>query len=272
MKRTLALAACAALALAASAPTRADGPPIGDNERLVYRVSWAIFPAAGRITVYGQAMNDAAGAPLFSVVTETQTRNIVKLILPFAAHAESLYDGRTGRLVSYAEWSRMRQRDSYHTMRFDYADRTVAYDDRSKPGSTRILRLPPGDPMDLINGLLSARRWHLRPGQTHDILVFFEGSFYSLTVHAVGEETLNTPLGTFRTVVLEPRMDKGPPRGMFRRGGTVRVWIAEDDPRRLPVQFQVRFKFGTGLATLIEYQPAEAVASGGRGRVLADRK
>jgi hypothetical protein len=42
---------------------------------------------------------------------------------------------------------------------------------------------------------------------------------------------------------------------MFKKGSAVRVWIAQDDPRRLPVKFEVEFKFGSGVATLVAYQP-----------------
>jgi hypothetical protein len=62
-------------------------------------------------------------------------------------------------------------------------------------------------------------------------------------------------MGFFNTVVLVPRMEKTPPKGMFKRGSTVRVWIETDDDRRLPVRFEVGFRFGTGTASLIEYQP-----------------
>jgi hypothetical protein len=51
-------------------------------------------------------------------------------------------------------------------------------------------------------------------------------------------------MGFFKTVVLVPRMEKTPPIGMFKRGSTVRVWIETDDDRRLPVRFEVGFKFG----------------------------
>jgi hypothetical protein len=50
-------------------------------------------------------------------------------------------------------------------------------------------------------------------------------------------------------------MDKTPPKGMFKRGSAVRVWIAQNDPRRLPVKFEVELKFGSGVATLVAYQP-----------------
>jgi hypothetical protein len=66
-------------------------------------------------------------------------------------------------------------------------------------------------------------------------------------------EDVETPIGKFRTAVLEPRMDKTPPKGMFKRGSSVRVWIAQDS-HRLPVKFEVEFKIGTGSATLVNYE------------------
>jgi hypothetical protein len=67
-------------------------------------------------------------------------------------------------------------------------------------------------------------------------------------------------LGEFKTLVLVPRMEKTEPKGMFKRGSTVKVWISQDE-RRLPVRFQVDFKFGAGVATLIDYRaPVEPAA------------
>ena len=63
-------------------------------------------------------------------------------------------------------------------------------------------------------------------------------------------EDLETSFGRFHTLVLEPRMDKTPPKGMFKRGSSVRVWISQDE-RHLPVRFEVEFKMGTGVATLV---------------------
>ena len=46
-------------------------------------------------------------------------------------------------------------------------------------------------------------------------------------------ENVRTPLGKFKALVLEPRMEKTPPKGMFKKGSTVHVWIALEDTRRL---------------------------------------
>jgi hypothetical protein len=102
-------------------------------------------------------------------------------------------------------------------------------------------------------GLLQTRSWNLKPGEKRDVLVLFDDDFYELTIHMARYEDVQTPVGKFRTIVLEPRMDKTPPKGMFRRGSSVRVWIAQDQ-HRLPVKFEVEFKIGTGTAVLEAYE------------------
>jgi hypothetical protein len=114
--------------------------------------------------------------------------------------------------------------------------------------------------MDLIMSLIQTRAWNLKPGETKDALVIFDDEFYELTIHAEKYEEVRTTLGTFNTLVLVPRMEKTPPKGMFKRGTGVRVWISQDE-RRLPVKFQVEFKFGSGVATLVNYQPPAGAAA-----------
>jgi hypothetical protein len=137
---------------------------------------------------------------------------------------------------------------------FDYAKATADYTSMFNPERNAILPLPAGDPFDLIMSLVQTRTWNLKPGEQRDALVLFDNEFYELTLHALRYEEMRTPLGTFNTLVLEPRMEKTEPKGMFKRGSTVCVWISQDD-RRLPVRFQVDFKFGAGVATLINYVP-----------------
>jgi hypothetical protein len=244
--------------LLAIAPALAAGatPVIGldRGEALTYRVSWAILPGAGEITIAAFKAADTQGAPLLRVLTHTSTRGLARLILPFDARADSLFDCQTGQLTWLGESSSTRGKDLAHTVAFHYRRNTADYLATDPPAAGRVLRLPPGYPTDLITCLVSARTWNLAPGGTHEALALFEDDFYELTVHALNYETIDTPLGTFRALVLEPRMERTPPKGMFRHGSTVRVWIA-DDPRHLPVRFKVDFKFGAGVATLTDYHP-----------------
>ena len=59
---------------------------------------------------------------------------------------------------------------------------------------------------------------------------------------------------------MDSRMEKTPPIGMIKRGSTVQVWIETDDNRRLPVRFQVGFRFGNAFVV----PNRRAIRSGGR--------
>ncbi len=232
--------------------------PLSAGERLTYRVSWAIVSGAGEIKISAQEEPGPDG-PRLAVTTVTATRYLARLLLPFDAQAKSLFDLKTGRLVSQEETSDQRRKHSAHRISFDYQSRLATYVGSKSDDQPRQIPIPEGDPTDLIMGLLQTRAWNLKAGGKQDALVLFADEFYELTIYHTGTEEVRTPLGTFQTSVLEPRMEKTPPKGMFKRGGTVRVWIAQDE-RHLPVRFEVEFKIGTGTATLEAYVPPTAPA------------
>ncbi len=229
--------------------------PLQPGEHLTYRVAWAVLPGAGEIKIDGVTPPGNPGQLL--VTASTNTRGLARLLLPFQAQSDSLFDVATGRIVSLHEKSRTRKKEADHTVTFDHATREAVYSSIVPAQPPRSLEIPPGNPTDLMMGLLQTRTWDLKPGEKRDALVLFDDDFYELTLHALHYEDVRTPVGTFKTLVLEPRMEKTPPKGMFRRGSTVRVWIAQDS-HRLPVKFEVEFKIGTGTATLEAYQPPAA--------------
>ena len=254
------------LFLTGLAAARAGLPlPMQDGEKLTYRVSWAIVPGAGEITI---AAEQDTKAGRLVVKSNTATRKLAHWLLPFDATSQTVFDLKTGQLLSIHEKSAQREKKAEHRVTFDYPKRIANYVGIEDASKTRPLPMPPGDPTDLMMALLQTRSWDLKPGETRDALVLFDADFYELTIHMARYEEVRTPLGPFNTIVLEPRMDKTPPKGMFKRGSSVRVWIAQDD-RRLPVKFEVMFKIGTGTATLESYQPpaakTQAAASGSAG-------
>jgi hypothetical protein len=229
----------------------ASSLPLHSGEQLTYRVSWAIVRGAGEIKI--DAHTDPLVENRLVVTTTTATKRLARMLMPFEAKAESFYDLATGRLVSLHESSDTRGKLRDHTVTFDHEGRRASYVTRASK-EPNLLTMPSGEPSDLIMALLKTRTWDLKPGESRDALVLFDDDFYELTIHATGYENVTTPLGSFKTLVLEPRMEKTPPKGMFKRGSTVRVWISQDE-RRLPVKFAVEFNIGTGTATLEAYTP-----------------
>lgn len=236
-------------------------PALRPGEALTYRVGWSLFNNAGEIKIFTENSTPESTPPHLLTVTTTATRGLARKLYAFDARAEALVDARTGQLRAHLETSSTSNKNTRNRTTFDYATRTAFYRDEFNPAKNLDFPLPAGEPLDLILSLINTRTWDLKPGEHRDALVLFEEEAYELTIHAVRYETITTPLGTFNTLVLEPRMEKTPPKGMFKRGTAVRVWIAHNDPRRLPVRFEVEFKFGSGVATLTSYQPPSAPTS-----------
>ena len=68
-----------------------------------------------------------------------------------------------------------------------------------------------------------------------------------------------TPLGTYKTLVLVPRMEKDA-KGLFKKGGEIKVWISQD-ASSLPVKMQLKLNFGTATLLLSGYKKSEPIAA-----------
>jgi hypothetical protein len=226
---------------------------IRDGESFTYKVGFAIFSHAGEIVIGGQNV-ETAGQSRLRVTADTKSRGIVRGLYEFDNKAEAVIDPATGRLLSVHESGQDPKRSTDSDFVIDYARRTAAYTDRVRPERNAVIPLPAGsDPLDLISALVQTRDWNLKPGEKRDLVVQFTRDLYAITITAQGYEEVSTPMGTYKTLVLVPRMEKNP-KGMFKKGGEIKVWIAQDGSR-LPVKMQLKLNFGTASLLLSEYHP-----------------
>lgn len=241
---TLTLATCLSLNAAPLA--------LEDGEKMTFQVSWGIFRHAGELVIAADNVH-ADGNTHLRITTTASSDGIVKAFYPFVATSEAYFDPSTGLLLRSNDVSETRKESKRQTLTLDYDKHVASYIDENDPNKSKELEVPPGRPMDLMMSLVQTRAWDLKPGEQQDALVLFDDEFYELTLHADRYETLRTPLGKFKTLVLLPVMEKTEPKGMFKRGSTVRVWVSQDK-ERLPVRIEVKFKFGTGVITLVDHQ------------------
>ena len=223
------------------------------GEGLTYRVGWGVLGHAGELKI--DAKNDTTGddAAHLQVTMTTSTRGLVRMLYSFEGDAVSLFDARDGRLLNATATTHSKKEKTSASMSFDYEKREANYVDHLRPSRSATVPLPTGMPVDLITALIQTRVWGLTPGQSRDVLVLFDDEFYPLQITAEREETILTPKGQRRAMLLIPRMI-GKPKGIFRRGGEVHVWVSTDEDR-LPLRFEVKLKVGTAFAVLSDYRP-----------------
>ena len=225
-----------------------------DGETFTYKVGFAIFSHAGEITIAAHD-DKTAGNELVRISTDTKSRGVVRSLYAFDNRAEVVIDRATGRMQSVKESGADPKRATDTELALDYTQGKAHYTDRVRPERSADFPIPAGDPVDLISALVQTRDWNLKPGEKRDVLVQFGRDFYQLAIYADHYEEVWTPRGTFQTLVLIPRMEKNP-IGMFKNGGEIRVWIAQDESR-LPVKMQLKLNFGSATLLLSKYQAGE---------------
>jgi len=242
----------AALFLLAATASAAPFTGMNDGEKFTYKVGFAVFPHAGDITISAQAEKSPEGRTLMHVTTVTASRGLVRGLYEFDNVAHVLIDVETARALSVKESGSDPKRATDSETNFDYAKRIAHHVDRSRPERSTDIPIPDGDPIDLISALVQTREWNLKPGEKRDVLVHFGRDLYPLSIYADSYEEVRTPLGRYKTLLLVPRMDQNP-KGLFKKGGEIKVWIAQD-AAHLPVKMQLKLKFGTASLLLSKYE------------------
>ncbi|HEY9249400.1 MAG TPA: DUF3108 domain-containing protein [Rariglobus sp.] len=243
------------LVAAQSAPADGQVVLLKPGETLSYRVGWGPLGHAGDIMVTAAA-EVVDGQTRTRMTTTTATRGFVRVIYPFDGEAGMLFDPADGRLLSASASTQGGGSKTKASIAFDYVTGKASYVDHLRPERNTTLPLPDGHLMDMITSLIQTRVWALAPGDSREVWVLFDDEFYPLRITAEREETIATPKGPRKTVLLVPRMI-GKPKGMFRRGGEVHVWVSADADR-LPLRFEVKLKVGTAFAVLTDYRPPSA--------------
>ena len=110
---------------------------------------------------------------------------------------------------------------------------------------------PVFDPLSLVYHL---RTLPLQPGTVQSFTVFADGKVYLLEARITKRESIETPAGTFNTVVVEPKMLAG---GLFKDEGDLTIWYT-DDARHIPVRIRSDVKVGAITATLKSIRPGVA--------------
>jgi hypothetical protein len=246
--------------LLTAAHLHADSLALEPGERFTYRLSWGIFGKAAELTV------EATEEPNFEsqrtrITSRTATKGLIRALYPFDGQADLVYDNASGRLIEASATTKARSDKTSATIVLDYNVGIATYTNHLDDSKSLTVPIPAGSPADFITTLIQTRTWDINLGEKRHVSVLFDDEFYDLVITAESEQVISTKWGKKNTLMLVPRMEENP-KGMFRKGGEVRVWVSRDADR-LPLRFEVKTKVGIAMAILTGYEansPAGATA------------
>lgn len=236
------------LGLLALSPLAAQSA-LRPGEAFTFKVTWGLLGTVGEIRVHddGEPADQTV-----AVSVDTRSAGVAKALFPFEGTVTSYFDPANGRLLRATAETKSRRKNTSASVEFDYALAEARYTDHFRPKRNATLPLPEQQPLELITGLIRARDLNLAPGDTRRVSILFDDEFYDLDLKAGDYEQVRTADGRVRALRITPE-PVGQPKGMFRKGGAIHVWLA-DDAERLPVRIEVALKVGTAVALLTEHE------------------
>ena len=239
MRRILAIAFCA-MAVAVAAP-QLEQTTFVAGETLDYDLSWVgISGGAMRMTI-SLAPGDREH---FRITSVAKSSSGFARIFRVRDEIGSLVNRSNFSTVRYDKHLNERGKRKDDTTIIDAAHGVAIRRRPNKFDETLPVPQPVFDPLSFVYHL---RVLDLEPGRTHRFTVVADGKVYTLEANVTGREHIDTPLGPFQTVVVEPRMQSG---GIFKdEDSRMTIWYS-DDERHLPVRIRSEVKVGTISATL----------------------
>ena len=204
------------------------------GETLDYNLSWSrIGAGSARMTISPAADNR------FRITSIGKSSRFFNRIFKVRDELESIVTRDTFSTVQYRKVldERGKHKDELTSVN---AETGVA----TRKGKNISVPDPVFDPLSLMYYI---RRLDMSPGRVHEFTVLADGKVYTLQAKILSRQTMPTPAGTFKTVLVEPKML----RGDSERANENRllIWYS-DDERRLPVRIWSDVNVGSITATL----------------------
>lgn len=230
----------------------AAGVPWAKGEQLFFRLSWGFVTAGsadmkvhprddGKVEFESIARNNGAFKSIYPVADTIRTIASATTLLP-DAFSKILNEG------SYFSTSRILfDRNSQKAV---LSDTVFANSRRNafKSSVDTVLSLD-GDEHCIISAFYRVRSMDLSGKRETSFAAVSGKKRYVLRVIIHGRETVETKLGKFKCIKVEPVLGDD---GAFKASGRLFIWIS-DDSRRLPVLMRVKIPIGSIKGELVKF-------------------
>ncbi|MGH9607423.1 MAG: DUF3108 domain-containing protein [Terracidiphilus sp.] len=217
------------------APPKA-GFSFPQKQTLTYSVDWRVFPA-GTAVIHFEAAGDRE-----KISANAYTIEAINLLFHVNDRFESTFDRKTGCSYEFDKQTVEGRRQVNSTLRLDYAAGKSFLDQKNLlNGQTKHVESPiPGCLTDLLTGIFYTASQPLTVGHNFVVPVADAQRTVRVTMKVEGLEQVQTPMGTFKTIRVQPTADAG----VVKNRGNIWIWYT-DDQRHIPVQMRARLFWGT---------------------------
>jgi hypothetical protein len=216
-------------------PPRA-GFTFPQKQTLTYSVDWRVFPA-GTSVVRIETAGDTV-----RVTASAETSGALNMLFHVSDHFQSSFDRNTGCTAEFNKQTVEGRRQVNSTLKVDYTQSKSILDEKNvTKGQTKHVETPiSGCLTDLLSGIYYASSQTMEVGKSFVLPVVDALHTVAVTMKVEGREEIKTPVGTFKTIRVQPTADAG----VVKNRGNIWIWYTDDD-RHLPVQMRARLFWGT---------------------------
>jgi len=249
-KRTISILLCALIL--SRAATSQQQPPNGQQsptlsppqpgfafpqkQTLTYSVDWRVFPA-GTAVLHFEAAGDRE-----KVSANADTIGAINLLFHVSDKFQSSFDRARGCTYEFDKQTVEGRRQISSTLKLDYEQsKSILEEKNLVNGQSKHVEQPiSGCLTDLLTGIYYAASQPMVVGRSFVIPVVDAMHTVPVTMKVEGKEEIKTPIGTFKTVRVQPTADAG----VVKNRGNIWIWYTDDD-KHLPVQMRARLFWGT---------------------------
>ena len=206
------------------------------KQTLTYSVDWRVFPA-GTAVLHFEAAGDRE-----KVTANADTTGAINLLFHVTDRFQSSFDRTRGCTYEFDKQTVEGRRQINSTLKLDYEQSKSILDEKNQvTGQTKHVEQPiQGCLTDLLTGIYYASSQPMTVGKSFVIPVVDAMHTVLVTMKVEGKEEIKTPVGTFKTVRVEPTAEAG----VVKNRGNIWIWYTDDD-KHVPVQMRARLFWGT---------------------------
>ena len=216
--------------------------PFQVGEELHYDISWGFVPA-GEGTIRIPDLSQKNGA--FHIVTTAWSNAFVDTFYKVRNRIETFLDVNNDCSVGYRKIQHEGTHNRNVNLIFDHANNRVTL---MKNGEIKkTLPVPDGihDPLSAIYYLRTVTDWENDP-----VLNVTDGNkTYLVRVRILGKEDVETPIGFFKTIKVEPVIEDMEIIFDKKKNGKLYIWLT-DDEKKVPVKMKSELAIGAIQALL----------------------